>query len=183
RKEWKEVLDCLQPFPSIVVWTVFNEGWGQFDAEEMALWTKAYDPSRLINPAAGAMFVEKGDLLDIHSYPMVTNVPEDKQRAVVVGGYGGTTVLFPGHQWQSENIFGHSYAQDENYLTTMYAINAELLRLFIAKGLSAVVYTQLTDVEGEMNGLMTYDREMLKIDEARIRETNEKLINGYNNKK
>jgi beta-galactosidase/beta-glucuronidase len=179
RREWQDVVDFLKPFSSVIVWTIFSEGWGQFDAEEIARWTKSYDSTRLVNPAGGAMFVEVGDLLDIHQYPIAKNIPKDRQRAVVLGGYGGITASTKGHQWQPSGHFGHAYAKEANEVTRFYTEYAEALAAFIDEGLAAVVYTQLTDIEGELNGLMTYDRKVVKIDEAKIREANEKLKKTY----
>ena len=182
KKEWKEILDYLKPYPSIVTWILFNESWGQFNTEEMVRLTKSYDPSRLVNPAAGKMQIEEGDLLDFHQYPFPRDIPEDTQRAIVLGEYGGFAYMIPEHSWQFDRILGYFNAQDSEGLSTTYAMTSEILRTLITKGLSAVSYTQLTDIEGEINGLLTYDRRVVKVDEERFREVNERLRNSIQQK-
>ncbi len=99
RKEWKEIIDYLYSFPSIGVWVPFNEAWGQFKGPEIAEWTKAYDPSRLVNPASGGNHYLTGDILDLHHYPQPKMTLLDTNRATVLGEYGGIGLVIPDHLW------------------------------------------------------------------------------------
>ncbi|GHT43528.1 beta-galactosidase [Bacteroidia bacterium] len=176
RKEWKEIIDCLYSYPSIVVWVPFNEAWGQFKTPEIAEWTKTYDPSRLVNPASGGNFYHTGDILDLHNYPGPAMYLYDAERATVLGEYGGIGMPLKDHLWQPDRNWGYVQFQSPKEVTDEYVKYADQLKTMIKSGFSAAVYTQTTDVEGEVNGLMTYDRKVIKIDENRIREKNQELI-------
>ena len=102
RKEWKEIIDCLYSVPSIGVWVPFNEAWGQFKAPEIAEWTKAYDPSRLVNPASGGNHYLTGDILDTHHYPHPRMTLLDTNRATVLGEYGGIGLVMKEHLWEPD---------------------------------------------------------------------------------
>jgi len=175
RKEWKEIMDYLYSNPSIVTWVPFNEAWGQFKTAEMAEWTKAYDPSRLVNPASGGNFYPVGDMLDLHNYPGPNMYLYDGQRPTVLGEYGGIGLALEGHLWATDKNWGYVQFKSPKEVTDEYVKYGESLLKFIKAGFSAGVYTQTTDVEGEINGLMTYDRKVVKIDEQRLREINQKI--------
>ncbi|MCX6573649.1 MAG: PA14 domain-containing protein [Candidatus Aminicenantes bacterium] len=135
--EWKAVMAALANHPSIVMWVPFNEGWGQYDTERIAAWTKQYDPTRLVNNASGWTDKGAGDVSDIHSYPGPDMPPIEKNRAAVLGEFGGLGLPLTGHLC-----------------------------------LAAAVYTQTSDCEVEVNGLMTYDRAVVKLDPARFASLN-----------
>lgn len=172
RKEWKNIMDALYNFPCIVVWVPFNEAWGQFKTREIAEWTKEHDPTRLVNSASGGNFYPVGDILDIHHYPE-PQMPDPqyfgKDRVLVLGEFGGLGLPLEGHTWQDKNNWGYQSFKNREDLKKRYTEFMESLKVLISKGLSAAVYTQTTDVEIETNGLMTYDRRVVKIPEAELK--------------
>lgn len=178
RKEWKEIMDYLYSNPCVVTWVPFNEAWGQFKTPEIVEWTKAYDPSRLVNPASGGNHYQVGDMLDLHNYPGPDMYLYDGQRATVLGEYGGIGLALDGHLWNTDKNWGYVQFKNSKEVTDEYVKYAEMLLKLIKTGFSAGVYTQTTDVEGEVNGLMTYDRKVVKIDEQRVREINQKICNS-----
>lgn len=180
RKEWKEILDYLYSNPCIVTWVPFNEAWGQFKTAEIVEWTKTYDPSRLVNPASGGNHYPVGDMLDLHNYPGPGMFLYDGQRPTVLGEYGGIGLALEGHLWASDKNWGYVQFKNSKEVTDEYVKYGEALLKMIKTGFSAAVYTQTTDVEGEVNGLMTYDRKVIKIEEQRVREINQKICNSLN---
>ena len=178
RKEWKEIIDYLYSYPSIGVWVPFNEAWGQFKTPEIAAWTKEYDPSRLVNPASGGNHYTCGDILDLHNYPDPDLYLYDPMRATVLGEYGGIGLVMKDHLWMPDRNWGYVKFNNPEEVTTEYIKYAEHLLQLIPRGFSAGVYTQITDVEGEVNGLMTYDRKEIKVNEKKIREMNQKICNS-----
>jgi beta-galactosidase/beta-glucuronidase len=180
RKEWKEIMDFVYSNPSVVCWVPFNESWGQFKSSEIVEWTKSYDPSRLVNPASGGNHYPIGDMLDLHNYPGPDMYLYDGQRPTVLGEYGGIGLALEGHLWAADKNWGYVQFKNSKEVTDEYVKYAESLLKMIKSGFSAGVYTQTTDVEGEVNGLMTYDRKVVKIDEQRVREINKKVCNSLN---
>ena len=181
RKEWKEIIDYLYSFPSIGVWVPFNEAWGQFKGPEIAEWTKAYDPSRLVNPASGGNHYLTGDILDLHHYPQPKMTLLDTNRATVLGEYGGIGLVIPDHVWvKNRDNWGYTRFNSPKEVTDEYARYADELLRLIGCGFAAAVYTQTTDVEVEVNGLITYDRKVVKVEEERIREINRTICNSLN---
>lgn len=181
RKEWKEIMDYLYSYPSIGVWVPFNEAWGQFKTVEIAEWTKEYDPTRLVNPASGGNHFPVGDMLDLHQYPAPQLYLYDAQRATVLGEYGGIGWANKEHLWEPDRNWGYVQFNSEKEVTDEYVKYAEQLKQLIRQGFSAAVYTQTTDVEVEVNGLLTYDRELVKVDEARVRKVNKEICNILGN--
>lgn len=176
RKEWKAIMDMLDPHPSIVVWVPFNERWGQFKTKEITEWTKAYDPTRLVNPASGGNHYPLGDILDLHNYPEPDLYLYDAMRATVLGEYGGIGLAKEGHLWATDRNWGYVQYKSEEEVTEEYIKFANSLKKLVRAGFSAAVYTQTTDVEGEVNGFMTYDRKEIKMDEQKIRAINQEVI-------
>ena len=176
-KEWGEIIGQLKKFQCIAVWVPFNEAWSQFDTKDVVAFTKATDPTRLVNQSSGGNWEEGvGDILDNHHYPWPAMRMWDKEMINVLGEYGGIGFPVAGHLWQADRNWGYvQYKSGEDVLKE-YEGFADNLMLIIRQGCSAAVYTQTTDVEGEVNGLMTYDREIIKMDEARLREVNLKVI-------
>jgi len=175
RKEWKEIIDYLYSNPSVGVWVPFNEAWGQFKTKEIVEWTKQYDPSRLVNPASGGNHYPVGDILDLHNYPQPDLYLYDAQRATVLGEYGGIGLALKDHLWEPNRNWGYVQFDNSKDVTDEYVKFAEMLKPLILHGFSAAVYTQTTDVEVEVNGLMTYDRAVVKMDEPRIRKVNQEI--------
>ena len=153
--------------PSIVMWVPFNEGWGQYDTPRIVELIRKLDPTRLVDNASGWKDEGVGDVQDIHSYPGPAAPPVEEKRAAVLGEFGGLGLPIKGHTWQDEKNWGYRTYSTREELTDAYVALLGSLRLLIAAGLSAAVYTQTTDVEIEVNGLMTYDRSMIKMDADR----------------
>lgn len=175
RKEWKEIMDCLYSYPCIGTWVPFNEAWGQFKTPEIAEWTKEYDPTRLVNPASGGNHYTCGDMLDLHNYPAPEMYLYDAQRANVLGEYGGIGWVVKNHIWEPDRNWGYIQFNSSKEVTDEYIKYTDMLYDLITRGFSAAVYTQTTDVEVEVNGLMTYDRKVIKVDEKRVREANARI--------
>jgi hypothetical protein len=170
--ELKRMIDGRFNHPSIIMWVIFNEGWGQFDTARLTRWTKQYDPTRLVNCASGWNDMSVGDVHDIHVYPGPGSPDPEPRRAAVLGEFGGLGLGVDGHTWTNKT-WGYRGAKSALDLTHKYE---RLLRgvweLKERHGLSAAVYTQTTDVETEANGLMTYDRAVIKMDAERVAAAN-----------
>lgn len=178
RDEWKAIMDANMHFPSIVVWVPFNEAWGQFKTKEITEWTMKYDPSRLVNAASGGNFYGVGHILDLHNYPDPAMPAPDifgKDQVIVLGEYGGLGLPLEGHTWQDKNNWGYQSFSSQSDLLKKYEDFILRLQKLIDQGLSAAIYTQTTDVEIETNGLMTYDRKVIKMPEQRMKEIHDKL--------
>ncbi|ORT60745.1 AbfB domain-containing protein [Streptomyces sp. CB03238] len=185
--EYDRIIDQHRSSPSVVMWVNQNEGWGQYDQARIANEVKAYDPSRLVNNMSGvnccgSVDGGNGDVIDNHIYvgPGVTT--PTATRAAVLGEFGGLGFKVPGHEWYPGG--GFSY-EDQPSLT---ALNNRFVGLIDAirenqmpAGLSASVYTEITDLENEVNGLLTYDRQVVKVDQARVKAANQALIAASRN--
>ena len=176
-KELRAMVDAFWNHPSIVCWVPFNEGWGQHDTPSVAAWMKAYDPSRLINSVSGWTDEEVGDFHDIHVYPGPA-MPPVSDRASILGEYGGLGYAVKGHLWQEDGNWGYRSYADARSLEEAYADLCERLLILKGRGLAAGVYTQTTDVEIEINGLLTYDRAVEKIPVDRLAAMNRAVIEG-----
>lgn len=176
-KEWGEIIAALKNFQCIVVWVPFNEAWGQFDTPKAVEFTRKQDPTRLVNESSGGNYSLSGDILDAHHYPCpAMNVFEGKM-INVLGEYGGIGYPVPGHLWKQDQNWGYGKVKENGQqVLDQYKEFADMLKVFIKTGCSAAVYTQTTDVEVEVNGLMTYDRAVIKINEAQIRDINQSVI-------
>lgn len=178
RKDWNNIMEALHNFPSIVVWVPFNEAWGQFKTKEITEWTQKKDPSRLVNSASGGNFEITGDIVDIHNYPE-PKMPRPeifgKTQALVLGEFGGLGLPILNHTWQDTNNWGYQTFKNADELFAKYSTFMDRLEFLIQKGLSAAVYTQTTDVEIETNGLMTYDRKVIKVPLEQLKAVTDKL--------
>ncbi len=166
RTELKAIMDHLKGFACIVVWVPFNEGWGQHDTNDVLKWVKEYDPTRLVDGPSGWTDRGFGDMKDMHRYPDPGMYPVMPDRVSVLGEFGGLGLPLKGHLWQDSDNWGYRTLKTTDELRQGYHGMMLQLHPLIQKGLSAAVYTQTTDVEVEVNGLMTYDREVLKFDPA-----------------
>ena len=159
--------------PCIVMWVPYNEGWGQWDTARIVELIKKLDPTRLVDNTSGWSDRGVGDVNDLHKYPGPGSPEPEAHRAVVLGEFGGLGLPVRGHTWQSEKNWGYRSFADAESLTTAYIdLVAKLFPLIDEKGLSAAVHTQTTDVEIEVNGLLTYDRELVKMDLKRVAAAN-----------
>ena len=171
-----ETIDHLYNFTSIGCWVPFNESWGQFDAKRIGETVKEYDPTRIVDHASGWHDQKGPELKSIHQYILPFIPPRGDGRPLVLSEFGGYSRIIENHVWNRAKSFGYVMFKTKESLTKAYK------RLFekqiipnIRRGLSATVYTQVSDVEFEVNGIYTYDRELLKIDADTIREINAKL--------
>jgi hypothetical protein len=162
-RELEHVVDALKNTPSIVMWVPFNEGWGQHQAEQYAAWLKERDPSRLVNHASG--WTDKGvsDVSDTHSYPGPAMPLLESKRAAVLGEFGGLGLPIEGHTWIDKGNWGYRTYKTPEELGKAYRDLQYQLRILVGEGLSAAIYTQTTDVEVEVNGILTYDRAVVKL--------------------
>ncbi len=176
-KEWGEIMNQVKKFQCVVVWVPFNEAWSQFDTKEVVAFTKRLDPTRLVNQSSGGNWEEGvGDILDNHHYPYPAFRMWDKNMINVLGEYGGIGLPLRGHLWQEDRNWGYVQYKNGDEVLAEYTDFAEQLKQLIKQGCCAAVYTQTTDVEGEVNGLMTYDRKVIKMDEKKLREVNLGII-------
>ena len=176
-KEWAEIMEALRFFPSIGVWVPFNEAWGQFDTETVAEWTATNDPTRLVNAASGGNLRLCGDILDIHNYPAPAMPFHSSEFVVVLGEYGGIGYPIKDHLWWNKRNWGYIQFNNTDEVTAEYVKYATQLKKFIPQGMSAAIYTQTTDVEGEVNGFVTYDRKVVKMDKSKVNAINTEIIN------
>ncbi len=184
RIEWRlqfeeelfEMIDCLYNYTSICCWVPFNEGWGQFDAKRIGDAIKEKDPSRFVDHASG-WYDQKGcDFRSMHKYILPVILPKYDGRPIVLSEFGGYSQKIRNHVWNWEKSFGYQMYANKVALTNAYkSLHEKQIIPNIKKGLSATVYTQVSDVEFEVNGILSYDRELVKIDEDVIRELNAKM--------
>ncbi len=174
--ELREMVTQFGRHPSIVMWVPYNEGWGQWDTARIAALMKTWDSTRLVNSASGWTDRGVGDVWDYHVYPGPGVPPADGKRAQVLGEFGGLGLPLTGHLWQEKQNWGYRTYTSLSDLRSAYERLYWQLDAMREQGLSAAVYTQTTDVEGEVNGLMTYDRAVVKIDPSWARELHQRLM-------
>ena len=173
--ELRAMIDGLHNHPSIVVWVPFNEGWGQHRTNEILQWTKQYDPTRLVDGPSGWEDRGWGDLKDMHNYPGPGMFPAMDDRVSVLGEFGGLGLPLEGHLWQADRNWGYRTLKTREQLAAGYERLVTQLHRLIGKGLAAAVFTQTTDVEIEVNGLLSYDRQIVKIDPQQLKAWHSKL--------
>ena len=184
RIEWRlqfeeelfEMIEALYNYTSICCWVPFNEGWGQFDAKRIGDAIKEADPSRFVDHASG-WYDQKGcDFRSIHKYILPFIMPKYDGRPIVLSEFGGYSQKIRNHVWNWEKSFGYQMYANKVALTNAYkSLHEKQIIPNIKKGLSATVYTQVSDVEFEVNGILSYDRELVKIDEDVLRDINSKM--------
>ncbi len=176
--ELARLIHSLEHHPSIVMWVVFNEGWGQFDTPRITKWTKERDPSRIVNCASGWNDHPVGDVVDAHIYPGPGVPPKQGTRARVLGEFGGLGLGLKEHSWGGAN-WSYQGTSSREHLTRRYVqLLREVHRLKESDGLAAAVYTQTTDVETEINGLLAYDRRLIKVDLETVAKANQGTFEG-----
>ncbi|HEC41964.1 MAG TPA: beta-galactosidase [Bacteroides sp.] len=174
-REWEAIIRAFDHHPSIICWVPFNEGWGQFRTNEVLDWTKSLDPTRLVDGPSGWKDFGGGDMLDIHFYPGPGMGPLQEDRAVVLGEFGGLKYVQEGHLWQADKNWGYQNTESPEDLNRSFEKLLTDVNDLIPKGLAAAIYTQTSDVEIEVNGLMTYDRRVVKLDQKRASAAAAKL--------
>ena len=187
-REARDTVAQLHNHPSITTWVLFNEGWGAYDQARLTTWMKELDPSRLVNGHTGENYFgdspkepEKkwpnSDLVDVHNYPPPALPPHLAGKASVLGEFGGIGVFIDQHVWNDLSASGWGYVKvTPEQLAAKYEEMADQAKGFEVQGLSGSIYTQPFDVEGEQNGLMTYDRAVVKVPLETMRRINGKLI-------
>lgn len=191
REEWKVIIDQHISSPSIIMWVPFNENWGAFEVTDITDWTKKYDPTRLVNGNSGYNYAPgyrpaygdpgNGDFVDLHHYgkiePKAMPRPDDK-RAASLGEFGGKGLFVRDHMWPVRND-AYEMMVNKDILTDTYVMMLnELEQMIKYFGLSAAIYTQTSDVEHEINGLVTYDRWVEKMELDKVKQINEAVIKG-----
>lgn len=176
RAELDAVLDALAPFPSIVVWVPFNESWGQHDTDATLAYVAQRDPTRLVDGPSGWVDTGSGQLRDYHMYRDPEVFPgTEPERPVVYGEYGGLMLVVEGHTWTDQG-WGYSTTETPAEFDEAYTALTEVIAGLIPQGLAAAIYTQTTDVEGEINGLLTYDRAEFKLAPERLAEIHQLIF-------
>jgi hypothetical protein len=183
--EMKEIIDQLRSVPSIVGWVTFNEGWGEWDLAQTARIgdeIDAYDPTRILNTHSGYNCCaskgdsQTGDIIDHHLYTGPATPRPDATRAAIDGEHGGFSMSVPGHMWPGASANPYGAVPNSEALTDAYVANTEKLVRPAQCYLSGSVYTEISDVENELNGFWTYDRRVLKMDAARVKDVNQRVI-------
>ncbi|MHA1791902.1 MAG: glycoside hydrolase family 2 protein [Promethearchaeota archaeon] len=175
-RELERMIEALRHFPSIIVWVPFNEGWGQFQTKRVTSFIREKDKTRLVDSASGWFDKKCGDIHSIHKYPGPSIPKLEKKRAVAISEFGGLGLLIKDHAWNKKRYFAYKTFPTSNKLEEEYEKLVNKLSFLISKGLSAAVYTQLTDVEGEINGIMTYDRKIMKMDLKKLFKIHDRLF-------
>lgn len=174
-REMEETVTFLYNHPSIVTWVPFNEGWGQFHAADAAARLKQLDPTRLVDHASGWFDQKAGDIVSLHYYFFTLNFKAETARALALTEFGGYSFSMPEHS-ASETVYGYRKFTSAAELTAAYEKLMERTVLpAVQKGVGASVYTQLSDIEEETNGIYTYDRAVCKLDPDTVRKWNQKL--------
>ncbi|MBR2991520.1 MAG: glycoside hydrolase family 2, partial [Solobacterium sp.] len=170
-----EILNTLYNSVCIFAWVAFNEGWGQFDSEKATAYIKRYDTTRLVDSASGWFDQGAGDFLSRHCYILPFWMPKDDGRIILLSEFGGYSFLEKGHS-KVEKLYGYRKYTDKGTLVkAIENLYRTMIDANIAKGLSGCIYTQVSDVEDECNGLFTYDRQVMKIDQRMMKRINDKL--------
>jgi beta-galactosidase/beta-glucuronidase len=177
RREFQGMIDWLYNAPCIGMWVPFNEAWGQYNAREFSEWVKSYDPTRPVDHASGWFDQGAGDFQSLHIYFKALRMPKlDPKRAFILSEFGGYSLMLKKHAWNQEKKFGYRFYDSKEELTEAYLslIHEQLIPL-IPQGLAGAVYTQTTDVEIEINGYLTYDRETEKMDVEKLIEVHQAI--------
>jgi beta-galactosidase/beta-glucuronidase len=179
-RESEEMINLLYNVPSLALWTPMNEGWGQFDSVKAYEFYKEKDPTRLIDHASGWVDHGSGDVNSFHIYFTPFLFPKyskDDKRPIALTEFGGYSMQVKGHSFNTEKFFGYRkyYSQEkfDDAIANLY--ENRIYNCMKNKGLSAIIYTEVSDVEDECNGLLTYDREVVKITPEVMKNANAKL--------
>jgi hypothetical protein len=181
-KDSANTVEYLYNHPSIVYYTVFNEGWGQFDADEQYTRLKALDPTRVWDATSGWFTEKKSDVQSEHIYFKKLDLKPDPEKPLVLSEFGGYSCKIEGHSFNLDKTYGYSFFTDrQKFEDALEKLYLDEVVSMIDRGLSAAVYTQVSDVEDETNGLLTYDRQVLKVSPERITAIYKKLFDAFKN--
>ncbi len=177
REELSAMIDYLESFPSVVAWVPFNEAWGQFDTDNILAEVSRRDPSRLVDGPSGWLDFGTGDIRDLHVYDQELEFVDELPagRALVYGEFGGLGLPLKNHL-SVESGWGYTGFENAKAYEAAYVELLSLIESYVPRGLTGAIYTQTTDVESEINGLMTYDRRKFKISPERLAEINRRVI-------
>lgn len=173
--ELARLIEAREHHPSIIGWVLFNEGWGQYDTERLTAEVRHLDPSRLVTGASGWVDADVGDVIDAHHYPGPRLPEASATRLAAVGEFGGVSLPVQGHGARGD-AWGYQAAVNGEQLAFAYEGHLRDMWQLVDQGLDLAVYTQLTDVESETNGLVTYDRAVLKVPAERIAAANRRQL-------
>ena len=179
-KDSEDMINLLYNVPSLALWTPFNEAWGQFDSVKACEFYREKDPTRLIDHASGWVDHGAGDVNSFHIYftPfMFPKFNKEDRRPIGLTEFGGYSMRFRGHTYNKEKFFGYRkyYAQEKFDAAIKHLYEDRIYKCMKEKGLSAIIYTEVSDVEDELNGLLTYDREVIKVSPEMMKAANAKL--------
>ncbi len=175
-EQYREMIHQLYNCPCICTWVPFNEGWGQFDALKVAELTKELDSTRHVDHASGWHDQGGGDFASYHVYCKKVRLPHSKGRAKAVTEFGGYSYTVDGHVYDPDKTFGYKkMLTEQEYLEGILELYNKDIIAKIPQGLTCAIYTQLTDVEDETNGLVTYDRQVIKVDKYRVKAINSRV--------
>ena len=175
--EMKGTIEHLHFFPSVLYFTIFNEGWGQFKADKMYEVAKSIDPTRIYDSTSGWFWRRKSDVDSRHVYFKPVKIGKTDGRPIVISEFGGYSHRVDGHLFGEEN-YGYSIFEERSQFEEAFdKLYLEEIKPLISKGICALVYTQVSDVEDETNGLITYDRKIIKLHKSRTRAIMEELYN------
>lgn len=173
--EFQAVYRALKNHPSIVAWVPFSEGWGQFKTPEITQWIRTMDTTRLVSGPSGGNFFPVGHTRDFHHFPEPALTGQDKDRALMVGKFGGLGLVVKDHTASPEMHWSYQHTDSKKQLNEQYLAYVETLKLLIQEGLSASFYVQLSDVENEVTGVLSYDRKTVKFKSKKVRKAHEEL--------
>ena len=180
-KDSRATIDLLYNHPSVIYYTIFNEGWGQFDADENYLALKKYDPTRIYDATSGWFWEKHSDVHSEHIYMRKLKLKARKNRPLVLSEFGGYSCKLPEHSFNLDNTYGYSSNNGmedfEDKFISLY--DDQVIPHITSEGLCALVYTQVSDVEDETNGLLTYDRQVLKVSEEKVKAMSERLYKAF----
>ncbi len=175
----KETMEHLYNHPSIVAYTIFNEGWGQFNSDEMFDFVKGLDDTRLVDSTSGWFAQKKNDFDSEHIY-FKTTPPTIKERPVFVSECGGYSQVVAGHYFSRYNTYGYGSSEDSDALTEMIIkMYHEMIIPGLDRGICGCIYTQVSDVEDEVNGLYTYDRKVCKVNKEKMQELSKEIYSHF----
>lgn len=181
--ELDRLVECLYNCVSICCWVPFNEAWGQFDAKRIANELKQKDPSRFVDHASGWYDQGAGDVSSEHRYILRVYSPKRDNRVFALTEFGGYSRVVDEHTWDKTKSFGYVMYKDSEKLSSAFlSLHTKQIFPLLSKGLSATIYTQVSDVENEVNGIFTYDREVVKLDEKTVKDVNAQLKEIFNRK-